>query len=148
MRISAKGRYALAAMIYMAQNHGNGEPVTVISISERLGISKIYLERVFSMLKHGGLVDSIKGAQGGYLLARMPQQITAYDVLSAVELSLFEATEDSVKKSAPEIEATMQLSVFSTLDRAVTSALKELTLSDLTYETEKHKDNQGLMFFI
>lgn len=93
MRISAKGRYALASMIDIARHSGNGEYITVISISERLGISRIYLEQVFSLLKRGGLVTSVKGAQGGYLLARMPRQISAYDILSAVELSLFEPAE-------------------------------------------------------
>ena len=56
MRISAKGRYALASVIHMAQQHHSGESVTLISISERLGISKIYLEQVFSLLKRGELV--------------------------------------------------------------------------------------------
>ncbi|MEL7602247.1 MAG: Rrf2 family transcriptional regulator, partial [Bacillota bacterium] len=49
MRVSAKGRYALAAMLHMAQRADTGEYITVISISERLGISKIYLEQVFSL---------------------------------------------------------------------------------------------------
>ncbi len=48
MRISAKGRYALASMIDIARHSGNGKYITVISISERLGISRIYLEQVFS----------------------------------------------------------------------------------------------------
>ena len=87
MRISAKGRYALAAAISMAQQHGTGEYITVISISEKLGISKIYLEQVFSLLKRAGLVTSVKGAQGGYQLSRMPGQITALDLLMAVETS-------------------------------------------------------------
>ena len=85
MRISAKGRYALAAMVHMAQGHANGECTTLISISEKLGISKIYLEQVFSLLKRGDIVTSVKGAQGGYMLTRSPGEISAYQVLSAVE---------------------------------------------------------------
>lgn len=148
MRISAKGRYALAAMISMAQNYDNGEYITVISISEKLGISKIYLEQVFSLLKRGGLVSSVKGAQGGYQLARMPRLITALDVLSAVELFLFEPTEDTVFEMAPEIEGAMRLAAFGTLDSAVKKALEKVTLADLVTEAEKHKTDQGLMFFI
>ena len=56
MRISAKGRYGLAAAISMAENYNSGEYITVISISERLGISKIYLEQVFSLLKEEELL--------------------------------------------------------------------------------------------
>ncbi|MFV0412017.1 MAG: RrF2 family transcriptional regulator, partial [Oscillospiraceae bacterium] len=65
MKVSTKGRYALAAVTHMAQQHSTGEYITVLSIAERLGLSKIYLEQVFSLLKRGGIVNSTKGAQGG-----------------------------------------------------------------------------------
>ena len=90
MKISAKGRYGLAAMTYLARNYASGSPVTIVSISEKLGISKIYLEQVFSLLKRARLVNSIKGSQGGYQLSRAPREITPYDILSSIELSLME----------------------------------------------------------
>ena len=148
MRISAKGRYALASTISMAQNFNNGEYITVVSISDRLGISKIYLEQVFSLLKRGGIVNSVKGAQGGYQLTRAPGQITAFDILSAVELSLFESAEQTVFSKAPEIETAMQKSAFEALDNAISNALRKITLYDLINEAEKYKTDQGLMFFI
>ena len=148
MRISAKGRYALAAMVSMTENYSNGEYITVISISEKLGISKIYLEQVFSLLKRGGIVNSIKGAQGGYQLARMPGQITVMDVLSAVELSLFERTEKTVPEKAPEIEEAMRASAFEKLDEAVKKTLGAVTLSDLAAEAERHRTDHGFMFYI
>jgi Rrf2 family cysteine metabolism transcriptional repressor len=148
MRISAKGRYGIAAMINIAQNYESGEYTTVISISEKLGISKIYLEQVFSLLKRGGLVNSVKGAQGGYILTRMPQKISAYDVLSAVESSLFENTEETVSEKAPEIDSAMKALIFDELDDAVKTALQKTSLYDLVNEAEKHKSDQGLMFFI
>lgn len=148
MRISAKGRYALAAVTSMAQQYNNGEHITVISISEKLGISKIYLEQVFSMLKRAGLLTSVKGAQGGYQLARMPGQITVFDVLSAVETSLFEKTEDTVQENAPHIEAAMRLSAFDMLDQAVKDTLGQITLDDLITAAEKHKEDQAMMFYI
>ena len=148
MRISTKGRYALAAVISMAQHYNNGEYITVISISDRLGISKIYLEQVFSMLKRGGLVTSVKGAQGGYLLSRTPGAISVYDVLSAVEGSLFEATEDTVASTAPEIEKAMRMAAFDTLDKSVKDTLTHVTLDDLMSEAEKHKKDNTQMFYI
>lgn len=147
MRISSKGRYALASMISMAQSYSSGEYITVISISEKLGISKIYLEQVFALLKRGGLVTSVKGAQGGYLLARMPQQITVFDVLSASELSLFEKAEDTVPERAPDIEQAMRLSAFNTLDQAIQKVLEKTSLSDLVLQAQQYQ-SQGLMFFI
>lgn len=148
MRISAKGRYALAAVINLAQQYDSGECITVISISERLGISKIYLEQVFSMLKRGDIVKSVKGAQGGYQLVRPPVQVTVLDVLSAVEASLFEATEDTVPEKAPEIEAAMRSSVFDALDRSVSDILSRITLEDLVTEAEKHREEQAIMYYI
>lgn len=148
MRISAKGRYALAAMISMSESYPNGEYITVISISEKLGISKIYLEQVFSLLKRGGLVISVKGAQGGYQLSRMPRQITVLQVLSAVELSLFEPTESTVESNAPDIEKAMRISAFDRLDSAVTESLSSVSLSDLSSEAERHRNENTFMFYI
>lgn len=148
MRISTKGRYALAAVISMSQQYSSGEYITAVSISEKLGISKIYLEQVFSLLKRGQLVISIKGAQGGYLLSRAPAQISVYEVLSSVEGSLFEGVEDTVAAKAPDIEAAMRLSVFEHLDSSVKSALSRVTLEDLVSETEKHSTESSKMFYI
>ncbi len=138
----------MAAAVYMAENYNSGECITVVSISERLGISKIYLEQVFSLLKRGGIVNSVKGAQGGYQLARNPRKITVLDVLSAVELSLFEPAEETVKAKAPEIDAAMRIAVFDALDTAVKNTLEKISLADLVNEAEKQKADQGLMFFI
>lgn len=148
MRVSAKGRYALAAMLHMAQRADTGEYITVVSISQRLGISKIYLEQVFSLLKRGELVHSVKGAQGGYQLARRPEDITAYDILASVELSLFEHTEDTVLEKAPEVDRAMQSAIFGPLQEAVQAFLRGVTLSDLRREAEKQNAAEGLMFYI
>ena len=146
MRISTKGRYALAAVVSMSQQHNNGEYITVLSISEKLGISKIYLEQVFSLLKRGGLVISVKGAQGGYQLSRSPGQITVFEVLSAVEGSLFEGAEETVMVKAPDIEKAMRVTVFEELDKSVKDALTRVTLDDLLSETEKQKTDSVQMF--
>ena len=148
MRISSKGRYALAAVMDMAQQYANGEYITIISISEKLGISKIYLEQVFSLLKRAQLVLSVKGAQGGYQLTRAPGQITALDVLLAAEQALFEPTQQTVAEKAPAIEAALRASVFDTLDQTARTALKGITIADLIGEAEKHKTEQAMMFYI
>lgn len=148
MRISTKGRYALSAVVSMSQQHNSGEYITVLSISEKLGISKIYLEQVFSLLKRAGLVISVKGAQGGYQLSRTPGQITVFEVLSAVEGSLFEGTENTVLEKAPEIEKAMRSTVFEILDKSVKATLTKVTLADLVSEAEKHSSDSVQMFYI
>ncbi len=148
MRISAKGRYALAAMISMAQNYGNGEYNTVVSLSEKLGVSKIYLEQVFSLLKRSSLLNSTKGAQGGYRLTRAPRLISVLDILSAIEMSLFAKAEEAVAVKAPEIDRAMQTAAFEPLDEAVRAVLQQITLVDLINEVEKQKTDHNFMFFI
>ncbi|MEA5059656.1 MAG: Rrf2 family transcriptional regulator [Candidatus Pelethousia sp.] len=148
MRISSKGRYALAAVISMAQQYNGGESITVMSISKGLNLSKIYLEQVFSLLKRGGIVISIKGAQGGYQLARRPEQISVLAVLSAAELSVLERTEETVLEKAPDIEGAMRAIVFDELDRSLKATLESITLSDLVMEAEKRKDKSARMYYI
>ena len=148
MRISSKGRYALVSMIFMAQNFENGKFITVISISEKFGISKIYLEQVFALLKKGGLVTSVKGSQGGYQISRAPKQITAYDILHAIESTLFENAEETVAESAPAFEKALRASVFDKLDKSVKNSLSSVTLEDLMKETENNADEQSMVFYI
>jgi Rrf2 family protein len=148
MRISARGRYALAAMTHMAANYDSGDKLTVIGISERLGTSKIYLEQIFSLLKRSGLLNSIKGAQGGYRLARLPREITALDILSAVELSLFEETKNTLSSNAPEIDKAIRGSVFDVLDKSIKDILEDITLESLVLAAEKNKTDDKMMFYI
>ncbi len=148
MRISVKGRYALASMITIAENYRKEQYESIVNISGKLGISKIYLEQVFTLLKKAKLVRSVKGAQGGYILTRSPDKITAYDILSATELSLFEPTEGTVTDAAPEIEASMKNLVFYKLDKTLAEKLKSVTLDDLLLEAKRNKKGQELMFYI
>jgi len=148
MRISAKGRYALAACIYLAEQYNREELTTVISISEKLDISKIYLEQVFSLLKRGDLVTSIKGSHGGYKLTKSPEHISSYEILASIETAIFEKAKETVNDKAKEIEIAMQSLVFETLDKVVLSTLEEVTLKQLYEESVKHKKDEGYMFYI
>jgi Rrf2 family protein len=145
MRISVKGRYALAAVTVIAQRAQSREDVTVSSISEELGISKIYLEQVFSQLKKEGLLLSVKGPRGGYQLARSPAKITAWEVLTALESSLTEKTEKTVGDNAPEIEMALQSLVFEPLNEALRSRLSEITVREILDYTDKQKTQQAFM---
>jgi Rrf2 family protein len=148
MRISAKGRYALAVMVRMAENYGNGEYIAVVNVSKNLGISKIYLEQIFSLLKKSGLLNSVKGTRGGYHFARRPKQITAADILSAVEVSLFEETKGTASDKAVEIDKAIRLMVFDELDKKIKDTLESISLEALVSEAEKHKADDKNMFYI
>jgi len=138
LKISAKSRYALAALVYMAQHSAANEPTTVLSLSENLGISKIYLEQVFSLLRRGDVVTSIKGAQGGYRLTREPSNISVYEIFSSIETSMFERTESTVASSNENIERAMFGVVFESLDVAVKSTLTAISLEDVVSKAAKN----------
>lgn len=148
MRISAKGRYGLAAMTFIAMNYEAGQPITIISISEKLGISKIYLEQVFSLLRRSGLVLSLKGSQGGYQLAKAPKEITAYDILMAIETSLVDKADDTVKEKAPFLDSALKETVFNCMDDAIRLSMEKVTLSDIIQSVERQKQPDNLMYFI
>lgn len=147
MKVSAKGRYGLAAMTYLAMNYAAGAPITIISISEKLGISKIYLEQVFSLLKRASLVNSIKGSQGGYQLSREPRSISAYDILASIELSLMEKTAQAAEKY-PELDRALITKVFDPLDEQIKLTLKATSLDDIMLAIDEETAADSLMYFI
>lgn len=148
MRISAKARYALASVISMAENRGQDECITIISLSEKLKISKIYLEQVFALLKRGDIVTSIKGAQGGYRLVRPSRDITVYDILSSIETSLFENTEETVAESDENIEKAMRETVFDIIDSSLKEVLMKITLEDMLNKAEQYRNSDNYMYYL
>jgi len=87
MRLSTKGRYGVKAMFDLALHYGEG-PVSLSHISVRQDISLSYLEQLFALLRKEGLVSSIRGAQGGYVLKVPPDKITVGTVLNILEGTL------------------------------------------------------------
>ena len=84
MRLTTKGRYAVMAMVDIAK-HGGGNPVTLAEIADRQVISLSYLEQLFAKLRAGGLVKSVRGPGGGYLLAHGADGTRICDIIFAVD---------------------------------------------------------------
>lgn len=84
MRLSTTARYGLRAMSDLCTHSHNSEPVPVSDIAFRQNIPVNYLEQLFGKLRRGGLLESVRGAQGGYLLARKADEITIADILLAL----------------------------------------------------------------
>lgn len=84
MRMSTKSRYAVQALIDLALRERSG-PVALAQIAARQGVSLSYLEQLFSRLRRAGLVESTRGPGGGYTLGRRPADISAAEVVAAVE---------------------------------------------------------------
>ena len=82
MKLSTKGRYGLRAMIDLAR-YSEKEPVSIGSVAARQEISERYLEQLVALLKKAGLVKSIRGASGGYVLAKKPSEISVGDIFGS-----------------------------------------------------------------
>ena len=83
MKLSTKGKYGLYAMFYLAQHEGSG-PQPLKAVAE-IGVPEDYLEQLLGNLRRAGLVTTVRGAQGGYQLARAPEDITVGDIIDATE---------------------------------------------------------------
>lgn len=84
MKLSTKGRYAVMAMADLA-HHSNGRPVALAEVADRQEISLSYLEQLFGRLRRGGLVSSVRGPGGGYMLARSAGEMRIADIILAVD---------------------------------------------------------------
>ena len=84
MKLSTKGRYAVMAMVDLAKYESN-KPISLADIADRQEISLSYLEQLFGRLRRGGLVKSVRGPGGGYLLSRTPSHVRISDIILAVD---------------------------------------------------------------
>ena len=84
MRLSTKGRYGVLAMYELVCRYGNG-PVSIKEIAEKQNFSDSYMEQLFSTLKKAGLIVSLRGAKGGYILSREPRDISVGEIIRALE---------------------------------------------------------------
>ncbi len=148
MKISTKGRYGLRAMVDLAV-YSKGEQIPLKSIAERQNISEGYLEQVFSALRKAGLINSIKGAQGGYSLADKPENITVGAILRVLEGSLSVIDEKaSGEKTFDRIEDCIGQRVWNAINDSIGKVVDNITLEDLSDEFRKMTGDSAYMFYI
>lgn len=130
MMVSTKGRYGLRLMIDIAQQGDAGTRVSMRQAAEREGLSVKYLEQLGGMLVHAGLLKSVRGVTGGYMLARPAGEITAEDILVATEGRTQFATkaEAEAKESAAQVAARK---FWDGLDEAMARYAADVTLDEL-----------------
>ena len=133
MKLSTRGRYGIHAMYDLACNYNAG-PQPIKAIAERQSIPEAYLEQLFAALKRDNLVNSVRGAQGGYTLSRAPEEITVGDVLRTLEggLNLVDCLleEDACGKSCACPSRIVWLKIRDGLNRIVDG----ITLKDMMDE--------------
>ena len=131
MNISVKGEYALQAIFDLASQRP-GEPVKIAEIARRQKIPQKFLEMILAGLKQGGFVESRRGAEGGYLLARPAESLTVGEVLRFLEGTNSAKTRSRRNTDMPFTEMWQQV------DRAVSNVLDRTTFADIVRSwTEK-----------
>ena len=131
VKISTKGRYALRMMLDLAEHQGNGY-VALKDIAQRQGISKKYLEQLGPMLGRADVLRTTRGYQGGYRLARAPQEYTVGEILCLTEGGLAPvACLDQHPNPCPRCGACATLPMWEGLERVIRNYLDGITLQDL-----------------
>lgn len=147
MKISRKGRYALRSLVYLSMNTTENK-VTLSNIAKLNDISTKYLEQIFSNLRRAGIVKSVHGINGGYLLSDKPEKITVEDILQAVEGNYrIEDEEISEECMYKGISNTVQRMVIDEINKQTGNVVHNLTLEDLVREyTAKDKEADHIYY--
>lgn len=140
MKISTKGRYALRLMLDLAI-HNTGEAISLKDIAKRQEISDKYLEQIISILNKAGYVKSIRGAQGGYLLRKEPQEYTVGMILRLTEGTLAPVSCVEEDTECQREENCVTFLVWKKINDAVCDVVDHITLADLVEWQQKRSDN-------
>ncbi|HIX37021.1 MAG TPA: Rrf2 family transcriptional regulator [Candidatus Blautia pullistercoris] len=142
MKLSTKGRYGLRALIDLAQ-YGEKEAVSIQSISARQQISDSYLEQLVRKLKKAGLVTSLRGAQGGYRLAKPAEEISVGDVLRALEGSIEAVScQEGENPSCVGKDLCVARYVWQKVNKSIQETVDSIMISQLVEESRRIQENQ------
>ncbi|MCD8148363.1 MAG: Rrf2 family transcriptional regulator [Clostridiales bacterium] len=148
MKFSKKSRYGLTALIDLSVYSKSGH-VALSSIARRNQISVQFLEQVFGSLRRAGIIKSVKGPQGGYLLNRSAAKITVAEVILALEGSYYLPDEDiSGENGSAAAASAIQSQVVDAVNHQMDRLLQNITLEDLEREYQNYCASNELMYYI
>ena len=131
LKISTKGRYALRLMVDLAIHGGEQDPVSLRDVSRRQNLSDKYLEQIVTPLSRAGLVRSVRGAGGGYLLTRAPADYTVGDILRPLEGDLAPVECATDGEYCARCGECVTVELWKEIHRAVSQVVDGTTLADL-----------------
>ncbi|MCI6277211.1 MAG: Rrf2 family transcriptional regulator [Clostridium sp.] len=144
MKLSTKGRYGVKAMVDLAINYGK-EPISIKAISQRQHVSEYYLEQLFSPLRKSGLIKSIRGAQGGYVLNRDPKDIKISEIMYILEgpIEISDCVDGS---SCNNIDCCATRLLWEKIKHSIDSVMESVTLQDIVddYYAIKDKNSKSI----
>lgn len=137
MKVSTKGRYALRLMIDLAE-HETGEYIPLKEISSRQNVSVKYLEQIVTQLSRAGLLRSVRGAQGGYRLAKAPEEYSAGEILRVTEGGLAPiACLEASAEVCPRSTSCETLDFWLGLEDVINRYVDNTTLADLVRQHQR-----------
>ena len=144
MKLSTKGRYGLRAMIDLA-DYSEETPQSIANIAARQSISDSYLEQLMAKLRKAGLIESIRGAQGGYVLARSSDTISVGDILRALEGDLSPVKCAGIKGESECLESgnCVTRNVWKRIDDSIQNAVDSIFLNELVEDNRKMRMCRG-----
>lgn len=140
--ISTKSKYGIRALLYMAIK-GMETKISIKEIAEEENISGRYLEQIFSVLKQGNIVKSVKGASGGYIFSKDIKDITIKELIELLEKDIYCEIDEKIEVGT--LEGTLNELLWKEYNKKLEKFFGDLTLETLV---NKHKESKNLMYYI
>ena len=140
MKVSTRTRYGIRAAIELALHYNQG-PLQLRIIAERQQISVKYLEQLVAVLRSGGIVRSLRGAKGGYLLAKAPDQVRMSDIFRCLEGTVVAGETSEAAGHAGRSGDCVALQLWTRVEMAVNEVLESVTLEDLLEQARDGAEN-------
>ncbi|MGH7999936.1 MAG: RrF2 family transcriptional regulator [Brasilonema sp.] len=144
MELSNKTDYAILSLIALVACYSTGESLQIREIAARQNIPNRYLEELLATLRRGGLIKSIRGVKGGYVLAREPQKITLLDAFHCMEG--LDADVPNKNSTLTSVETEVIQEVWQEARQAAYSVLQKYTLHDLYEQRAKQRQMENMYY--
>ncbi|WP_414573818.1 RrF2 family transcriptional regulator [Nostoc sp. CCY 9925] len=145
MELSCKCEYAILALLEIAAHYESDEPLQIREIARQQNIPDRYLEQLVATLRRGGIVKSLRGSKGGYLLTREPRKIILFEILECLEGLEVRACEEDLNPK--KVDTSVIEEIWQEASRAANSVLQKYTLQDLCEKLDSRRQ-LDIMYYI
>ncbi len=144
MKLSTRTRYGMRAVLELAENYGKG-PIQLKTIAQHQEISAKYLEQLMTILKSAGIVNSVRGSKGGYILAKLPGQIKVSDCFNCLEGPVITTECVDNESYCTRTNDCVARQIWAEVQKAIMEVLQSKTLQNLV---DRAKDKKALDYHI
>lgn len=144
LKLSTKGEYGLRAMFELAKYYGDG-PIPLKIVAQKQELSEPYLEQLLGLLRKGGLIDSVRGAQGGYILAKSPNEIQIGEIIRILEGPILpvDCVNDEKNINCSRFYECAARHVWEKVKVSIIDVLDSMTLGNILREMQSVRSNNS-----